>query len=516
LQDERLAPWLERALDEARAAGLRMLACCGTDEQDWHRVLALAGQHDELVAMLGLHPWHLPERSPAWLNRLEALLRAYPELGVGEIGLHAGRKDLAPMEEQEEVFMAQVRLAHELGRPVAMHGVRAWQRVLELLRPLGPFEPGYLLHAFSGPAQLVPQLAELGAWFSFSGTVTRHKARRVHEAVRAVPAERLLIETDAPDILPILGSEALSDPALPRDERGKVLNLPGNLPIILRAVAELRGEDEQQVAQRSWDNAQRLYAPLTEARSAGGPSLASARTALLLGAQAAERLAASHVVVVGMGAVGSYAVEALARAGVGALRLADFDRVDISNLNRQLYALHSTVGRPKVQVARERVLDINPRCRVQALEIFAHQDTAEAILQDSPDLVIDAIDSLTPKLALLEAMARAGLPVLSSMGAALRTDPSAIRVGELADTRICPLARHVRKRLRRRGIERGVRCVYSLEPPRGGDAIGQSDGEDRVLDRGRVRNAMGSLPTITGIFGLTLANEALRMLGGVG
>lgn len=238
------------------------------------------------------------------------------------------------------------------------------------------------------------------------------------------------------------------------------------------------------------------------------------RIELLMGEEGMARLQAAQVVVVGLGAVGSYATEALARAGVGRLRLVDFDIVTESNLNRQLYALHSTIGQPKAELARARVLDINPDCQVEALRLFVHEDTMDQVLAGPPDLVIDAIDSYNPKLALLCALATRGLPAVSSMGAALRTDTRQIRIGRIADTRICPLARRLRKGLRHRGVAAEIPCVYSDEPVDSSRIEEPDETETRVVDRGRRRRAMGSLPTMTGIFGLTVANLALQRLLG--
>jgi len=237
----------------------------------------------------------------------------------------------------------------------------------------------------------------------------------------------------------------------------------------------------------------------------------------MVGREGLERLERSRVVVVGLGAVGSYATEALARAGVGHLRLVDFDEVRLSNINRQLHALHSTLGRSKVLVARERILDINPDCQVEALRLFVHRETLDQVLAGPPDLVIDAIDSLTPKVELLAAVQTRCIPVVSSMGAALRTDPQSIRVGPLAQTRICPLAAKIRKALRRRGVSLDLPCVYSVEPlmhlPPGAIDLDGAANED-CLVRGRRRRALGSLPTLTGMFGLAAANKALEILLG--
>lgn len=227
-----------------------------------------------------------------------------------------------------------------------------------------------------------------------------------------------------------------------------------------------------------------------------------------------RRLREAHVAVLGLGAVGSYAVEALARAGVGRLRLVDFDVIRPSNLNRQLYALESTLGRPKVEVASERVRDINPGCAVEALQLFVGPETLEQVLAGPPDLVLDAIDSFTPKLNLLAEVAGRGLPVISSMGAALRTDPCRVRVGMLAEVSGCPLARKLRRGLRHRSLDCNIPCVYSDEPVRSEFVLPPSPQEAEVYQRGRPRNRLGSLPTLTGIFGLVAANEALRMLLG--
>lgn len=241
------------------------------------------------------------------------------------------------------------------------------------------------------------------------------------------------------------------------------------------------------------------------------------RTQLMLGEDAWERLRGSYVTVIGLGAVGSYALEALTRAGVGRLKIVDFDCVNPSNINRQLLAMSSTIGRPKCEVARERVLDINPDCNVEALKSFVGGESVMEILGDGPDLVIDAIDALLPKVDLLATARSNGQPIISCLGAALRFDPSRVEVSTIEKAYGCPLGRHVRTRLRRRGVPVDIPCIYSSEPlpnPLPVAPPATITDEDLGVVRGRARNTLGSLPTITGIFGLTAANLAIKMLIG--
>lgn len=231
------------------------------------------------------------------------------------------------------------------------------------------------------------------------------------------------------------------------------------------------------------------------------------RTELILGADGLAALQRARVLVVGLGAVGSYATEALARAGVGHLRLVDCDTVKESNLNRQLYALHSTLGQNKADIAARRVRDINPDCHVEEMIAFAHSDTLPQLFEGRPDVVVDAIDSLNPKVTLIQGAIEAGLTIFSSMGAARRRDPSAIRVDDISKTLNCPLARAVRLRLRRRGIRKGVRCVFSTEIAP--EALAEPEPHE-LPSQGRARLVMGSLPTLTGIFGLTLAHAVIE------
>ncbi len=238
-----------------------------------------------------------------------------------------------------------------------------------------------------------------------------------------------------------------------------------------------------------------------------------ARTKALLGDEKFARLQNAKVMIVGLGAVGGYALEALARAGIGQLVLVDFDQVEESNINRQILALNSTLGYKKCAVAAARVHDINPACQVTVKDMFVNADNLEELLASPVDLVIDAIDSLNPKCHLIEVLQKKGIAFISSMGAALKTDPSKIRLQTLDKTRNCPLAKFIRKRLKRRGCELGkIMCVSSDEVV----SVPESAlfMEDKPSEGGRCRHTMGSLPTVTAIFGLTIANEAILRLSG--
>lgn len=236
-----------------------------------------------------------------------------------------------------------------------------------------------------------------------------------------------------------------------------------------------------------------------------------ARTEQLMGADAYARLTQARVAIYGMGGVGAFACEALARAGVGHLRLVDHDVVKSSNLNRQILALRSTLGLPKVEAAAARVKDINPECEVDARRAFLNNDSVAQLLLPTVDLVIDAIDSVNAKCALLQAAFEGGIPIVSSMGAGGRLDGGQVFAGDLSESRNCPLASVIRQRMRRRGISEGIRCVYSLEncqntrPPDPID-LEVHDGP------GRSRTPLGTISYMPAIFGLRVAQEAIRLL----
>lgn len=189
------------------------------------------------------------------------------------------------------------------------------------------------------------------------------------------------------------------------------------------------------------------------------------RTELIIGAGGLGKLSHSKVIVFGVGGVGSYTVEALARAGIGELVMVDYDDICLTNVNRQLHALHSTVGEAKVEVMKKRVLDINPGIKVSAAKEFFAQESADKFLTPDVTYVVDAIDTVSSKISLVVECKRRGIPIICSMGAGNKLDPGAFKVADIAETQICPLAKAMRKMLRKQGIERGVKVVYSPEVP---------------------------------------------------
>ncbi len=233
-----------------------------------------------------------------------------------------------------------------------------------------------------------------------------------------------------------------------------------------------------------------------------------ARTELLIGKQGLSALAGCKVAVFGIGGVGSFAAEALARSGIGSLTLIDFDRVDVTNINRQLHALLSTVGMYKVDVMAARIGEINPRCRVTARREYFQPELEEEFLDESFDYVIDAIDSVRSKVGLIRACIVRGIPIISVMGAARKLDPTAFRVADISETYNDPLARVVRRGLRELGITGGVKVVFSPElppqPPEG------DDGDQAAGVPGR--KPPGSIAFVPPVAGLIAAGVVVRDL----
>jgi tRNA A37 threonylcarbamoyladenosine dehydratase len=235
-----------------------------------------------------------------------------------------------------------------------------------------------------------------------------------------------------------------------------------------------------------------------------------ARLGQLIGEVPLKKLANASVAICGLGAVGSFACEALARAGVGRLVLVDFDTIKPSNCNRQIFALSSTMGQCKADVAAQRVRDINPDCTVTGLPEFLDAVSIPKLLEQKPEVVIDAIDSVSCKVALIVAVRAALVPVISCMGAGSKLDPLQFTIGDLAETSVCPLARTIRKRLHKHDIHNGVRCVFSTEKPK---EAGQRNAPDAgEYKRGRIRNPIGTISYMPAIEGNLAAAEAIKII----
>ncbi len=232
------------------------------------------------------------------------------------------------------------------------------------------------------------------------------------------------------------------------------------------------------------------------------------RTQILLGAEAVAKLQKARVAVFGVGGVGGYVVEALARCGVGQLDLIDSDTVSISNINRQILATHSTVGMLKVDAAKARVLDINPNCGVRTFPIFYLPDTAAQFDFSQYHYIVDAIDTVTGKLCLAERAFAVGTPIISCMGAGNKLDGTAFQVADISKTTICPLARVMRKELKKRGINH-LKVVFTTE-----EALKPVGAEEEAAAIGK-RQIPGSTSYIPGIAGLLLAGEVIKDLAGV-
>ncbi|MBQ7069751.1 MAG: tRNA threonylcarbamoyladenosine dehydratase [Ruminococcus sp.] len=234
------------------------------------------------------------------------------------------------------------------------------------------------------------------------------------------------------------------------------------------------------------------------------------RTRLVLGDEGIERLKAARVAVFGIGGVGGYTVEALARSGVGALDLIDNDTVSLSNINRQIYALHSTVGRQKTEVAKERIADICPDTRVTVYNTFFMPENSGEFDFSKYDYVVDAVDTVSAKLEIIRLSKLAGVPVISSMGAGNKLDASRFRVTDISKTSVCPLAKVMRLELRKRGIK-GVKAVWSDEIP-----IKPDEQKTEEARENKARRAVpGSLAFVPSAAGLLIAGEVVRDLCGV-
>lgn len=233
------------------------------------------------------------------------------------------------------------------------------------------------------------------------------------------------------------------------------------------------------------------------------------RTRMLLGADASEKLNNAHVAVFGVGGVGGYAVEGLARSGVGELTVVDADRVDITNINRQIIALSDTVGRMKTEVAAERIRQINPDCAVHALPMFYLPENAGEFDFSQYDYVVDAVDTVSAKLSLAVECERLGVPLISAMGAGNKLDPTAFEVADIYETSVCPLARVMRNELRKRGVKR-LKVVYSTETALTPEPLVKPDPDGGFGSRRR--STPGSVAFVPSVMGLIIAGEVVKDL----
>lgn len=230
------------------------------------------------------------------------------------------------------------------------------------------------------------------------------------------------------------------------------------------------------------------------------------RTGLLLGEENLERLHRANLLVVGVGGVGAYAAEMLVRAGVGNLTIIDSDTVTPSNINRQLIALHSTVGKAKTEVLTERLRDISPRLNITARQEYLEAErVAELFADETFDFVVDAIDTVAPKTALLIYCLRHKIRVVSSMGAGGRVDPAQIRIADIAETRHCGLARAVRHQLRANGFSKGLKVVFSTEQPDRNAVVATENERNK-------KSTVGTVSYLPALFGCYLASHVIRKL----
>ena len=231
------------------------------------------------------------------------------------------------------------------------------------------------------------------------------------------------------------------------------------------------------------------------------------RTALLLGDEKLDTLKRANVLVVGLGGVGAYAAEMIARAGVGRMTIADADTVSPTNINRQLIALHSTIGHSKSDLMAARLCDINPDIELTIVNRFIKDDETDALLDsDKFDFVVDAIDTLSPKLALIKGALDRGIPLVSSMGAGAKTDPTKMEITDISKTHHCPLAHMLRKRLHKIGIRKGFSAVFSPEPVREGAMI--------LCEEQNKKSNTGTISYIPALFGIGCASVVIRGLIG--
>jgi TatD DNase family protein len=262
LQDERLWPNRAALVQTTRAERVRYMVVNGSNENDWPEVLALAMEFPEVIPSFGYHPWYIKQRSDNWERDLAGYLDRIPS-GVGEVGLDRWIKGY-DSEDQERVFLGQLQMATERDRPLSVHCLQAWGRLLELLQQNRRPRCGFLLHSFGGPKEMIPSLAGLGAYFSLPGYFAHDRKTRQREAFKSVPRDRLLLETDAPD-QPLPAERVKHRLLNARD--GKELNHPANIVAVYEFAANLMGESVDNLAAQIEENFERLFGSLKERKT---------------------------------------------------------------------------------------------------------------------------------------------------------------------------------------------------------------------------------------------------------
>ncbi|KAJ0668575.1 putative TatD family, metal-dependent hydrolase [Helianthus annuus] len=263
LQDPRIFNKAPKLIKTALENGIHHFAVNGVCENDWHLVKEMSDTYPCIIPSFGLHPWYITDRTPNWLTSLRELFDANPSAAVGEIGLDKGSHGKTiDFTDQVQTFLLQLQLAKELKRPASVHCVRAFGDLLDIMKSLGPFPEGVILHSYLGSAEMVPEFAKLGAYFSFSGFLMAMKETKAKKMLKAVPSDRILLETDAPDAVPkpnssesiflVEGDENNGDPK-------EMLNHPANIQFVLSYVASLLELSKEEVADVSYKNAVRLF-----------------------------------------------------------------------------------------------------------------------------------------------------------------------------------------------------------------------------------------------------------------
>ncbi|KAG2708745.1 hypothetical protein I3760_05G207600 [Carya illinoinensis] len=291
LQDPRILSRAPQLIATALDAGVVRFAVNGVSEKDWHLVKQMGEKYTSVIPCFGLHPWYVAERTPNWFDTLKECLESTPSAAVGEIGLDKGSRGREiDFSDQIDIFRQQLELARELKKPASVHCVRAFGDLLQIMKSIGSFPAGVILHSYLGSAEMVPEFAKLGAYFSFSGYLMSLEARKAKKMLRAVPSERILLESDAPDAFPKSELDSLfmvdGDPSIPEELQGQggklssndgsssnfsyavrdvstlpkdTLNHPANIQNVLDYVASFVDMTKEELAEVSYKNAVLLF-----------------------------------------------------------------------------------------------------------------------------------------------------------------------------------------------------------------------------------------------------------------